>query len=149
MSWLNYYEEPITLHSGDKSHWKIDGDELFDDEEIRGEVISYWARMITHYYKHRTKNPRIFGIPRGGTKWAEELARNIPGAVLLNEYEDAEYVEPTFLIDDVATTGSSFDKYPNEPRYVVVRRLSTGNMPHVQGAFMDIHLPLVTKADAE
>ena len=39
MDWLEYHEEPVTLHSGATSHWLVDGEKLFEDEHIRQEVM--------------------------------------------------------------------------------------------------------------
>ena len=139
MGWLEYHEEPVTLHSGDTSHWLVNGAKLFEDEHIRQAVLDVWGYAIFVHSPALTA-PRVFGIPSGGTPWAEALAKAVPGAVLLKEYERVE--EPTFLVDDVCTTGASFDEYPSEPRLVVVRRSNKYATVSITASWMDVHLPI-------
>ena len=142
-NWLKYHEEPVTLHSGATSHWLIDGQVLFDDENIRRAVLDVWAYAIW-IHSPQIDEPRIFGIPTGGTPWAEALAQRVPGAILLDQYTDARWRDqPTFLVDDVVTTGKSFDDcQPGEPRLVVVRRTSKCHTVQVTAKWMEIHLPI-------
>ncbi len=138
--WLEYHEKPVTLHSGATSHWLVRGDLLFNDERVRQAVLDVWWYAIFVHSPIVTK-PRIFGIPTGGTPWAKALADHMPGgAVLLDKY--VQSAEPTFLVDDVVTTGSSFDAYPMEPRLVVVRRTSKYPTALVTAKWMQIHLPI-------
>ncbi len=138
MDWLEYHEEPVTLHSGAMSHWLVRGDLLFENEHIRKTVLNCWAFAMRVCFPD-IATPRIFGIPRGGTPWAEALAMIVEGAVLLHEYEDNE---PTFLVDDVCTTGASFDEYPLGPRLVVVRRTQKYSTVQVTARWMDVQLPI-------
>ncbi len=95
------------------------------------------------------EEPRFYGIPNGGTPWAAAFAERYPGAVLLNQYKDMRHHDkPTFLIDDVTTTGSSFDEFPyDEPRLVVVRRLSKYPWVKVRKSWMDVFLPIDIEDD--
>lgn len=149
--WLQYHSEPVTLHSGATSNWLVDGAELFKDEHVRKAVMDLWWYSVWMYPKHDRdgcefdlEEPRIYGIPTGGTPWAAAFAERYPGAILLNEYKDMRHKrQPTFLIDDVATTGSSFDEFPyDEPRLVVVRRLSKYPAVNVRSRWMDVFLPI-------
>ena len=140
-NWLKYHEEPVTLHSGATSHWLIDGQALFDDPNVRRAVLDVWAYAIW-MHSPQVDKPLILGIPTGGTPWAEALAQHVPGAVLLDEYGRVLRDTPVFLVDDVVTTGASFDEYPLGPRLVVVRRTSKYPTVQVTAKWMDVQLPI-------
>ena len=118
MNWLEYHDEPVTLHSGDKSHWLVRGNLIFADLHLRAEVLNFWA----DYVKHRwlKENWIFYGIPRGGSDWADALGVQM-GGVILSDYEPG-----AILVDDVCTTGKSFDDLDKGTtiahRLVVVRR---------------------------
>lgn len=83
---------PITLHSGQKSNFKIECDALTDED---------WktlARLIAQRFLCRFRG--VFGIPNGGLKLASEL---IPYARKDNDL-------PCLIVDDVLTTGASMEK---------------------------------------
>ncbi len=140
MDWLEYHEEPVTLHSGATSHWLVRGDLLFADEHIREIVLNCWAFAIS-LHSPGLRDPCIFGIPRGGTPWAEALAKRLPDARLLDNYTTTPH-DPVFLVDDVCTTGESFEAYPLGPRLVVVRRTQRYSTVQVTARWMDVQLPI-------
>ena len=138
--WLEYHEKPVKLHSGATSHWLIDGQALFDDPNVRRAVLDVWANAMWACFPD-IRTFHIFGIPRGGTPWAEALAHRVAGFVYL-EYAAAQEEGQVFLVDDVVTTGASFDEYPLGPRLVVVRRTSKCPTVQVTARWMDVHLPI-------
>ncbi len=148
--WLQHHGKTVRLHSGATSDWLVNGRELFDDPFVRQIVLDKWWYTVWMYGGRQGNHnldmaePRIYGIPTGGTRWAEAFAKNYPGAVLLNQYKDMRHQnQPTFLVDDVTTTGASFDEFPyDEPRLVVVRRLSKYPAPWVTSKWMDVFLPI-------
>ena len=77
----------FTLHSGDKSNWKIDCDALTDDD---------WL-TLAFIIKSRVAYGAVIGVPDGGTKLAYHLKR----------YETKG---PVLIVDDVLTTGASMEK---------------------------------------
>ncbi len=77
----------FTLHSGETSDFKIDCDALTNDD---WDCLAY---MISARYKY----DRVVGIPEGGLKLARALRQ-----YSLNG-------EPTLIVDDVLTTGNSFE----------------------------------------
>ena len=77
----------FTLHSGDKSTWKIDCDALSDDD-----LASLAALASRNLPKFRD----VVGIPRGGLRFAAAL---LPYAVL--------HSDTVLIVDDVLTTGAS------------------------------------------
>ena len=141
--WLEYHETPVELHSGGWSHWLVRGDLIYKDERVRELVLDCWTYcMGIHSPEYRDpaspRAPRIYGVPDGGTVWAEALAHRW-GTEPLSAYSAAEDAGPTFIVDDVATTGESLAPYP-EPRLVVVRRGSI----KIMGIFWDMHwLPVM------
>lgn len=82
----------FTLNSGAESSWKIDCDALTDGE------VNALAEMILH-----VTGPfgSVEGIPRGGVRLAESLARFVttnPRPL------------PHLIVDDVLTTGGSMER---------------------------------------
>lgn len=140
MKWLEYHEEPVTLHSGAKSHWLVDGAAMFADEHIREMVIDLWSGAMLTHTPGLTK-PWIYGVPNGGTPWAKALAERW-GVEPRAEYQSpapyniAEDGGVTFIVDDVATTGASLDPF-KEPKLVVVRRGPVS----ITARWMDVTLP--------
>jgi len=86
----------FTLHSGQKSNFLIDCDALSEDELMA--LAAYVVPTLPGF-------SAVIGIPRGGMRFAEVLARYIKldtGA--------------TLLVDDVYTTGASmFEARAQEP----------------------------------
>ncbi len=81
----------IVLHSGDKSDFKIECDDLtYSDIEALSFLISK---------KHKFFN--VFGVPRGGLKFADALKKYC--------IDDPHY--PTLIVDDVLTTGRSMEEF--------------------------------------
>ena len=122
----------------------VRGDLIYKDERVRELVLDCWMHCIGVYspeYAVFSPNlkPRIYGVPTGGTLLAEALAHRFQTEPLLT-YAVAKDAGPTFIVDDVATTGESLIPYP-EPRLVVVRRGSI----KIMGVFWDMHWLPVTK----
>lgn len=117
--WLTYHEEYVQLHSGGWSQWLVHGEVIYEDEDVRSAVLDTWETAIRKYLGGDDQ-PRIYGIPRGGTIWASALAERLGVPPMLGYYV-AEDEGPTFIVDDVATTGGSRSMFP-EPALVVVRR---------------------------
>ena len=80
----------FTLHSGAKSHWKIDCNALSDDD---------WQGIAEIAMERLPKFQVAIGIPRGGLKFAKAL--NEPGRATF------EFHHPFLIVDDVLTTGLS------------------------------------------
>lgn len=121
-NWLIYHDEPIKLHSGQLSHWLVAGDAIFDDLELRTEVLRSWQASLAAagYLDHPDpRRPLYFtGIPRGGVQWAKAIAEVVRGGV----YVEKPLKHPCVVVDDVMTTGASFRPYGLTPRLVVVDR---------------------------
>ena len=99
--WLEYHEDPVLLHSGDKSHWLVRGDLIFSDKWLREAVLDYWEIKLKNF-------PAPFnflGIPKGGSAWSEAIAERMGGHIWETIGCDPEgtYV----IVDDVVTTGAS------------------------------------------
>lgn len=120
-SWLIYHEKPITLHSGGKSHWFVDGQAIFDDSNLRESVLNLWARAIAH-----PDETHFMGIPRGGIPWAEAIARKV-GARWGTPSQAIRGAKYLYVVDDVVTTGASLDSIPEAyHRFAVVVRAAPG-----------------------
>ncbi len=77
----------FTLHSGQKTNFKIDCDALTDkDWDTLASLISKWAKF-----------GKVVGVPRGGLKLAKALEK----------YEESHTF--TLIVDDVLTTGASME----------------------------------------
>ncbi|KKL64833.1 hypothetical protein LCGC14_2161060 [marine sediment metagenome] len=117
---LYYRQTPFTLHSGKSSHWFVSGEAIFNDPYLKEEVLDCWTKALPDTYKV----PHFFGIPSGGTPWAEAIAEYTYGIVLT---DPTSLTPETYLVDDVTTTGQSFRAYGSTlPRLVVVNR---GDVP--------------------
>lgn len=81
----------FTLHSGNKSFWKIECDALTDND---------W-KTLAAIVADRFHFSSVVGIPKGGKKlaWA------------LEEYTCHEPNCPLLIVDDVLTTGISFEDF--------------------------------------
>lgn len=129
MNWLEYRKEPVTLHSGGRSHWLVRADLMFADEELRTAVVQRWRQLLPG------GGADIVAVPRGGLVWAEALHGNYAAFdVTVNElpvFELARLVKPRenralILLDDVVTTGASMLLLPAATHRVAVvdRRLN-------------------------
>lgn len=81
----------FTLQSGEQSRWKIDCDDLTDED------ITALAYLIATRKKPFAS---VSGIPTGGTRLATELGKY--------SSPDGTY---HLVVDDVYTTGASMDEY--------------------------------------
>jgi len=83
----------FTLHSGERSKWKIDCDALTDEdyETLAWIVAREWNLCYSG----------VISIPTGGNKFAEKLRKY--------KYDWWEY-KTVLIVDDVLTTGKSFEK---------------------------------------
>jgi len=81
----------FTLHSGNKSYYKIDCDALTDKD---------WATLARMIYESVGKFRKVVGIPNGGLKLAQALKPY--------RFPNPEY--PTLIVDDVLTTGNSMEE---------------------------------------
>lgn len=97
-SWLEYHEEPVTLHSGDRSHWLVRGDLMFADERLREAVLAFWEPIV------RLWSPpvEIISIPTGGDAWADALRARLGDWCMAGT--EMPY---RIVVDDVVTTGGS------------------------------------------
>lgn len=80
----------FTLHSGDKSYWKIDCD-AFTNED--------WDTIARMIYENVGRFKKVIGVPRGGLKLAKSLQ--------LYCFPNPE--NPVLIVDDVLTTGNSME----------------------------------------
>lgn len=106
-NWLEYHEEPVTLHSGGRSHWLVRGDLIFADEHLREAVLDFWVGCLRPLGAGR--KTCILGVPRGGLQWARGLAYRIGEYV--GPDDDVSAYEQVVVIDDVVTTGNSIESF--------------------------------------
>jgi orotate phosphoribosyltransferase len=145
MSWLQYQDTPFLLHSGDRSHWLIDSDQIFNDEELRESVLLSWQAEIPISGSYE-----IVAIPRGGVPWAMAFAERCrPSTVFVLDHPEmgallaaSKEHKDLIVIDDVVTTGASLNLVPRaHHRLVVVDRSLSGIANTI--AWARIPLPLV------
>ena len=122
--WLRWSPNLITLHSGSKSHWFVDGAAMFNDEHIRESVLDYWQEKLGD------RKVRLVAIPTGGIVWAEALAERTGNAWGTPDRLPAGQ-EPIVVIDDVVTTGASLRVVPYKFALVVVVRNRYVHVPRV------------------
>lgn len=118
--WIEYHEEPVTLHSGGKSHWLVRGNKIFDDEQLREAVLAYWETFV----RQMRKPYHFVSIPTGGDRWAEAIASRVEGA--WSRLHDVCHVRngaTMFAVDDVLTTGASLSAGHGSMQLVVVDRM--------------------------
>lgn len=143
--WLEYHKEPVTLHSGGKSHWLVRGDKMFADERVRKAVLYYWEESVRSY-----RRPYHFvSIPTGGDRWAEAIAERLSGEwSQLNAVRHVRHHATMFTVDDVLTTGASLSAIGSRMQLVVVDRMQRErHVPNVI-AWATMHLPLLPKDTA-
>jgi hypothetical protein len=90
MSLFNFNAGGIPLHSGGISDFKIDCDALTADD------LTALAAKVAQRFKWET----VCGIPRGGRRFADVLDR----------YSTPDSTLPLLIVDDVYTTGRSFEE---------------------------------------
>lgn len=139
MKWLEYHEEPVTLHSGGRSHWLVRGDLIYDDAQMRGMVLDYWMDVL----KTWTPPFEIAPVPTGGDVWVKALAD-----VWKARFPDEHSTETPYrvIVDDVVTTGISIADPRAHIRLAVVDRRSRDR--HLQpfvNAWATMHLPLLSE----
>ena len=129
--WLIYHEEPITLHSGGKSHWFVDGQRIFDDPHLRESVLACWERAVRHWADTfpRGEHPYFVGIPRGGLCWAKAIAARLDAE--WGPIQDAPKGNFVYAVDDICTTGASLRSVPSNWNLVVVARCSLFRGSHL------------------
>ena len=102
MDWLEYHEEPVTLHSGATSHWLVRGDLMFLNEPLRNLILDFWIDEIVATFG----KAHSIGIPKGGTVWADALAERL--GLTSGGPDDTPYPSSLlWVVDDVVTTGKS------------------------------------------
>ncbi len=127
MDWLVWHDRPITLHSGDESHWEVKGELMFADPHIKFSVLASWDKALQSFGV-----PRPFhfaGIPNGGLAWAEAMQQ---GRYRPEDTASIEEAKTVIIVDDVVTTGKSIEDFRKTlpphvsildlPILVVVRR---------------------------
>lgn len=114
---LYYHERPITLHSGGKSHWFVNADEMFQHEPLRREVLRIWIRSLTD----SEGKYQFEAVPSGGILWTEAIHDEIPGSIIRLLNSECQQGYQRVVVDDVVTTGQSIMDV-NEMR--LVRRLA-------------------------
>jgi len=82
----------FTSHSGLDLNWKIEMDALNANE---------WNTIAKMIVEYSSPFSEAIGIPSGGVKLAE----------LLNEYATKDPAHPICIVDDVLTTGKSFEYF--------------------------------------
>lgn len=162
INFLTVHSEPMRLHSGDASRFRVNAEGLFDNERIREVIIADWVRFLTLY--HPRSRFHIIGIPEGGTPWAVELWRVLEidkrGENTFNKSTDhihpAEKPSKVILVDDVLTTGHSLievveglrkNQFPTVALIVIDRRWQL-DKPHrpdpVWAVKAGKHLPIAS-----
>lgn len=148
MDWLEYHEDPVTLHSGQQSQWLVRGDLIFNDPHLRKVVLDYWQHLVGN------EEPRPYwflGVPEGGTRWAKEIAERVGGFVVKPVLPLPKLSKrgTLYIVDDVVTTGSSLTEWRvnveqvgirNFAGLAVVNRMFSGQV----GLWAWLHMPLPT-----
>jgi orotate phosphoribosyltransferase len=93
----------FTLHSGQKSSWRIECDALTPED---------WAALAAMAAERLPQFSVVIGVPRGGTPFEEALRAHAT--------DDQQL--PVLLVDDVWTTGGSMraerKKWPTKWRVI-------------------------------
>lgn len=113
---LYYQEHPITLHSGDESHWFVNGDELFEHEPLRREVLRIWEQRLQGGGLYQFE-----AVPSGGILWAEAIHDEILDSIVRPLNSEPEQGYRRVVVDDVVTTGQSIMDVSEDQ---LVRRLA-------------------------
>ena len=136
LSWITYYPEPVTLHSGYHSHWLVDATLIYADPQLRKIVLDCWEPIAASW-----RHPYILGIPRGGVPWAQALAERIdaPWGTHLSAYQRGSLL----VVDDVLTTGTSLRAISAKSYFVVVNRNGDPEIDLPVTAWATMYLPLI------
>lgn len=140
MDWLEYHEEPVTLHSGGKSHWLVRGDLIFADPKLCEAVLGYWIDVL------KTWSPpfEIVPVPRGGNIWAEILQAELATQDRMRPLREGD-TPYRVIVDDVVTTGASIADPKAHIRLVVVdRRTPESTFDPYVNAWARITLPCLS-----
>ena len=86
-----FQKQNIILHSGQKSDFKIECDDLTYND----------VKTLSYLISKRFKFFSVFGVPSGGLKLAEEL----------KQYCSNDLGYPVLIVDDVLTTGESMEEF--------------------------------------
>ena len=98
------FRDHITLHSGEKTFWKIECDSLTDIQ------VDWLCDMI---FRASFPFRRALGVPRGGERFANKLNIMLTRTAIPQN-------SPLLIVDDVYTTGKSIQDFLlNFPKYQV------------------------------
>ena len=86
-----FQKQDLILHSGQKSDFKIECDELSYSD----------VKTLCYLISKKFKFFSVFGIPEGGLRFQKELEK----------YRIDDYKLPTLIVDDVLTTGKSMEDF--------------------------------------
>ncbi|MGH6690255.1 MAG: hypothetical protein ACREF4_06215 [Gammaproteobacteria bacterium] len=119
--WLEYHIEPVTLHSGARSHWLVRSDLIFADEELREAVLQRWRQLLPG-------DADLVAVPTGGVVWAEAFCERFSSCDYKLYPFTPAVAHPLWpgggrlfaVVDDVATTGASLGQLPHAQRRLVV-----------------------------
>lgn len=143
-SFLSHHDPPLTLHSGGKSSWLIDGEVIFRDERLRELVLDCWERELRRIFP-ATKRFHFAGIPEGGLAWAAAIRDRFYGSTRGSSTH--LHVPPghtLIAVDDVLTTGASIKEVKDAKwALVVVARVPSGEHLFNTTAWAKIDLPLL------
>ena len=138
MNWLTHHTAPVRLHSGQRSHWLIDAQAIFENEHLRRLVLDCWFPFVQNW-----PNPYIVGIRRGGVPWARALAERI-GAPWSDDTSVPKRswhgFDSILVVDDVLTTGASLREVQADAAFVVVDRSHGEAVPYAV-SWMTLWLP--------
>ena len=145
---IEYHEEPVTLHSGGRSHYLVRADLIFEDEELRESILRCWRYLLP------STGLDILAVPEGGIRWAEAYRDELVSQDIQVYRLDLDIVHllspsksvPLVVLDDVTTTGASLLSVPAAThRLVVVDRRVPGqaNFEKEVLSWARIPLPLI------
>ena len=117
----------FTLHSGAKTSFFIDCDALTDqDLDAIAAVIAYNVGPFRE----------VHGIPRGGLRLAEAVKKHA-------EPNEKLHIRRPLIVDDVCTTGASFEKARTELNWPTARGVcifARGEMPYWVSAVFEMSM---------
>jgi hypothetical protein len=89
-----FVRQDLTLHSGQKSDFKIECDALADDD---------WE-CLAYLISKQVSFDSVRGVPNGGNKLAQALQK----------YSTNTWTQSVLIVDDVLTTGNSMEEMKKE-----------------------------------